>query len=502
MEEAPSISRPPQRNSYCPDRGISRFGERVGTNSAYVWANDGLGESKTEELSKKLKFLSRFPHFTAVNGKNAPLTPALLDPGIYAGPENYKIAPKLQDDCLKDVMKKADFRQIRVALVDLTKGRMRPEFAGSWDHKKQVFVASVAKIAAMLAAFQLRHDLRFARRMKGGNKTLDELFASVRDDWAAAHRDPGKLVLRKGDKIDLKDPKSPQLENSFGPRWPLAIDFNRTGEDEAQLWTIADELLLTKEYEALKKAKEEWTVSKGAAAWKKLEEANRELEKAKLTKQPEGRKKFDALGFWERLGITVAGRSDYAASTIVRDLGFPYIASTLLQSGVYDPRRGGGLWLGADYGRIVWEGALAGGDAVSATAGSLAAFMTLLVQKRLVSPEASAEMQFLMEKAPSMHFPGYGSWFANGLVKHLGQLAALKRVLSKVGQARNGSDECAYIEREVNDGKGGKKLLCYVAVGLRAKVGGSTLEQLIIELDKCILANNNLKPEHGGHPKQ
>jgi hypothetical protein len=128
--------------------------------------------------------------------------------------------------------------------------------------------------------------------------------------------------------------------------------------------------------------------------------------------------------------------------------------------------------------------------------------MTLLAQKRLVSPEASAEMQFLMEKVPRPHFPGYGSWFEKGLRNDLGQRVALKKVLSKVGQARDGADECAYIEREVNDGKGGRKLLCYVAVGLRAKVDGSTLEQLIIELDKCILANNNLKPEHGGHTKQ
>jgi hypothetical protein len=66
-------------------------------------------------------------------------------------------------------------------------------------------------------------------------------------------------------------------------------------------------------------------------------------------------------------------------------------------------------------------------------------------------------------------------------------------VLSKVGLARGGADECAYIEREVDNGKGGTKLLRYVAVGLRAKQG-SDLEQLIIELDKCILANNGLKP--------
>ena len=60
------------------------------------------------------------------------LKPSVLDPQIYDGSENYKIAPKLQD-CLKDVIKKANFRPIKVALVDLTKGRMQPEFAGSFN---------------------------------------------------------------------------------------------------------------------------------------------------------------------------------------------------------------------------------------------------------------------------------------------------------------------------------------------------------------------------------
>jgi hypothetical protein len=487
-----------QHNSYYPDRIISEFLGRGGTNGGYVLAHEGLGQLKTDELSKKLKFLSLLPHFTVVSGKYTPLTPSVMDPKIYDGSENYKIAPKLQD-CLKDVMKKANFRPIKVALVDLTKSRMQPELAGSFDFKKQVFVASVAKIAAMLAAFQLRQDLRAARRIKGVDKTLAQLFASVRDDWAATQRDPRKLVL--GGRVELKELKSPQLDSNFGPRWPIAIDFNSTGESAAQLQTIVDEVLLSKEYKALEKAENEATAAASkdattrAAAKKKLAEARQALEKAKRTKQPEGKKKFDALGFWERLGITVAGASDYAASTIVRDVGFPYIASTLLQSGLYDTSRGGGLWLGADYVRIVWRGPLAGGDAISATAGSLAAFMTLLAQKRLVSPEASAEMQFLMQKVPGRPFPGYDSWFEIGLRR----LGGLKKLLSKVGLARGGADECAYIEREVDDGKGGKKLLCYVAVGLRAKEG-SDLEQLIIELDKCIRANNGLTPPQGGHP--
>jgi hypothetical protein len=518
-KEQPITRQHTQRKSYAPDRIVSEVLGRVGTNSTYVCAHEGLGQLTTEDLAKKLKFLSLLPHFTVVSGQYAPLTPGVMDPNIYDGSANYKIAPKLQD-CLKDVMKKVTFRPIKVALVDLTKGHMQPEFAGSFDFKEQVFVASVAKIAAMLAAFQLRQDLRVAWKMKGA-KTLAELFDRVRDDWAATQRDPGgkatpftggvggvslrgKLVLWNGAPVPLCGPKSAQLTSVFRPILAGGpLEFGSTGENEAQLQTIVDELLLKKEYAALEQAQNDSTVAASkdaatrAAAKHKLEEAKQELEKAKRTKQPAAKKKFDALGFWERLGITVAGASDYAASTIVRDVGFPYIASTLLQSGLYDPSRGGGLWLGADYGPVIWKGALARGDAISATAGSLAAFMTLLAQRRLVSPEASGVMQFFMQKVPSSPFPGFGSWFGNGL----GQLGTLKKVLSKVGLARGGADECAYIEREVDDGKGGQKLLRYVAVGLRAKKG-SDLQQLIIELDKCILANNGLKPEHGGHPKE
>jgi hypothetical protein len=106
-------------------------------------------------------------------------------------------------------------------------------------------------------------------------------------------------------------------------------------------------------------------------------------------------------------------------------------------------------------------------------------------------------MQFFMRKTANNPFPGTGSWFEVGLRS----LGPLKTLLAKVGLAGGGADDCAYIEREVDDGKGGKKTLCYVAVGLRAK-RGSDLENLIRELDKCILANNGLKPEHGGHPKE
>lgn len=506
--EQPITSRPPLGNSYYPDQVIGGFLGRGGVNGGYGWVHEGLGQLTADELSKQLKFLSLFPHFTVMGGKNVVLTPSIMDPKIYDGPANYKIAPKLQD-CLKDVMKKPNLRPIKVALVDLTKGRMQPEFAGTFDFKEQVFVASVAKIAAMLAAFQLRHDLRVAWKMKQ-TKTLAELFDRVRDDWAATQRDPGggatpftrgvslrgKLVLWNGARIPLSGPKSQRVESIFRPVLAgLPIEFGSTGENETQLQTIANEFNqasgdLHKTRKILNEEEKKGNAARVADA--------RRRHGDKLEKFERARAKVNALGFWERMGITVGGDvpvSNYATSTIVRDVGFPYIASTLLQSGLYDTNRGGGLWLGADFWSNSWRNPLGGGAAQSATAGSLAALMTLLAQRRLVSPEASSVMQFFMQKTPNNPFPGTGSWFAIGLRP----LGPLKTVLAKVGLAAGGADECAYIEREVDDGKGGRKTLRYVAVGLRAK-RGSELEQLILELDKCILVNNGLTPTQGGHP--
>jgi hypothetical protein len=167
-----------QRNPYYLDRTISGFLGRRENHSRYGWAHEGLGQLTTDELSKKLQHFSFLPHFVERNGKDVPLTPRAMDPGIYDGPQNYKIAPRLQD-CLKTVMamENGKFRHIKVALVDLTKNVMQPEFAASFDHKEPVFAASVPKIAPMLAAYQLRHDLRVAWKQKAV-KTLDDLLVS------------------------------------------------------------------------------------------------------------------------------------------------------------------------------------------------------------------------------------------------------------------------------------------------------------------------------------
>jgi Skp family chaperone for outer membrane proteins len=274
--ERPASLRPAPLNPDDFGRTISGY-LKHGAKHSSVWVNEGLGQLTTDELSKKLKHFSFLPHFVERNGKDIPLTPSVMDPGIYDGPQNYNIAPRLQD-CLKTVMmmEKGRFRHIKVALVDLTKNVMQPEFAASFDHKEPVFAASVPKIAPMLAGYQLRHDLRVALKQKPV-KTLDDLFGLVRNDWADTQRDlkakatpftrevsclgtppcRGKLVLVQGQKIALNQPKAPRLKDIFANAVP--IHFKSTGENKAKLKTLIKEFNQASEDldEARKKLAEE-----------------------------------------------------------------------------------------------------------------------------------------------------------------------------------------------------------------------------------------------------
>jgi hypothetical protein len=516
--DSPSRSRQQQRGPYLLDRTVSRFLPRGEYDQQPVWADQGLGLS-AEALSKNLSHFSLLPHFVEVNGKELPLTPAAMDPGIYDGAEQYKIAPRLQE-CLKTVMamEKGKFRHIKVALVDLTKNVMQPEFAASFDHREPVFVASVPKIAPMLAAYQLRHDLRVGSKQKPV-KTLDDLFGLVRADWADTQRDPktkatpftlgvsclgtppcqGKLVLVQGQKINLNEPKAPRLKDVFANTVP--IDFKSTGENKAKLKSLINQF--NQASEDLDEARKKLAEEKKKGNLMRVTEARRECTE-RLQEFEQKKAKISALGFLERMRVMIGGlvpASNFATSTIIRDVGYLYMASTLLQSGLYDTNRNGGLWLSADYwGRCwnisgrCWSGPLGRGFVQNATAGSLAAFMTLLLQGRLVSRDASVGMQRLMKKAPNPTHSGTFSPFKQGL-KRLPNKGSLKTVLSKIGVAGGGIDDCAYIEREVDCGqdKKWKLTLRYVAVGLRAK-SETELKTLILELDKCILANNRTTP--------
>jgi hypothetical protein len=211
--------------------------------------------------------------------------------------------------------------------------------------------------------------------------------------------------------------------------------------------------------------------------------------------------KLRSLGFLERMKLMVGFSDNGAAANCIRDIGFWYIASVLLQSGIYDPTRGGGLWLGSDYGakclklvgepgkrRCVdrvwqaWRGALAGGGYLSATPASLVSFMLLLKQGRIVSADGCRRMLELLDK-DAMPGRRTRSPFEEGLEKAFGAGSTI--AFSKLGLTNVWSD-VAYLERTA-----GGKTLRYVAAGL----GGRKIEEmwkLIEALDGCIRQVNGV----------
>lgn len=77
-KEQPITSQPAQRNSYYPDRVVSEFLGRVGTNSTYLWANEGLGQTQPicqastgdlDHLSDSLKLFNKELKKTLENPK-------------------------------------------------------------------------------------------------------------------------------------------------------------------------------------------------------------------------------------------------------------------------------------------------------------------------------------------------------------------------------------------------------------------------------------------------
>jgi hypothetical protein len=142
-------------------------------------------DRETEKgLLQKAKVLALLEHKIDKAGSVVDLKPAEMDPGFYNGTSAYKSAATLQA-CLEAVMKQPKYKDVKAAaLADLTRDPRKPDFAGV-RHMSQLFIASVSKVAAMLAAFQLLKDLKVAAN-KLKPKDKDDLFSQVRDGWIAA----------------------------------------------------------------------------------------------------------------------------------------------------------------------------------------------------------------------------------------------------------------------------------------------------------------------------
>jgi hypothetical protein len=113
--------------------------------------------------------------------------------------------PKSLKDCLKKVGEDKEFANLGVAVVDLTRaGPLSAPLAG-WNQDRQMTVGSLAKIAAMFAAFYLRKSVNDAVRGIVFND-LDVLFQRITQEWKP-------LVESKIDGVKTKD--FPKLDVIF-----------------------------------------------------------------------------------------------------------------------------------------------------------------------------------------------------------------------------------------------------------------------------------------------
>jgi beta-lactamase class A len=167
------------------------------------------------------------------------------------------------------------------------------------------------------------------------------------------------------------------------------------------------------------------------------------------------------------LTLAMRDSSNAAANALIDRVGFDRLAASLWQSGLYDPRAGGGLWIGKTFGSPrSWHRDPVKGLDHAASALALARFMTLLAQGKLIDQAASARMKsFLAGSAMSTKF-------VRGL-----EARPRARIFRKSGTWLHWHADAALVER------GDRR---YVAAALIVDVHGSEmLEQLIVAFDDC-----------------
>jgi hypothetical protein len=428
---------------------------------------------------------------------------------------------------------------LRFALVDLTEDVCKPKFAG---HRvtEQGGCASMAKLACMYAAFQLKFDLEQLSE-QNGLSTADALFKQPtgprRKEWAdAQHRDAsnvtslfpsdpkvelfGRLLeihglvnrLDQNGHVHVPPPfESPDLEEMFN------VAASASGKGVSLRFIGNDRILVGPEPSSP-------VPSPPPHTNKKVDDAVRFGHTIDDLRSP-----AKDFSFSERLFLMIDDSDNAAASTCTNNVSFLYIASALMQSGIYSLDRGGGLWEGGDHFGFHWvkpfvpQKALET-DFISGTAVSFAALLTLIAQDRLVNPEASSSMRHLMSRTkvfpPGLdHTPPHDFFLNNGSYNTSFFKQGLKlfnlfregvtspqftpdEIFSKIGigtsmqtgaELRSESALVVRRDRLNKDAHGADIVLKYVIVGFDdTNHLGALLAALALGLDQCIRANNGI----------
>ncbi len=299
--------------------------------------------------------------------------------------------------------------RLGACVFDLNSSATDPPYGGVNDGA-DFFVASLAKIGVMYAAYQLR-------------SFLDELAAAYKGPVSGFL--PGAqasiIAAVRGQVPSIKLNDRPDLAKIFSVTaaagGSVTVAFTSTGQSDSEL----DSLDADESYVSIR-----------------------------------------SLGFRERLRLMIRWSSNCGASTCIEDLGFQYLNGALRHAGLFTSPPPAGIWVGRHYvcgGDTRRSQAFPVGSALVnqaapdevfhvATPRAVARMFRAIADGSLL-PEAPlvAEMRSLLDKSGS---PRTGSFIYAGLAAAGGMPDPLPRagmVLSKIGLGAHTTADCALISQ-------------------------------------------------------
>jgi hypothetical protein len=350
--------------------------------------------------------------------------PALSPPFPPAVTRKW-VKTKPLDDWVKDLAAK-QFPSMGISVVDVSlssRTGSTPGFLAYGGAQDDVdhYAGSLPKIAAMYAAYRLRE--RLTKAAAGlTDKTADEVIAKVEAAWK-----PIVSTAFPGKPADF-----PKLKRIF-------------------------------------------SITGGPGAWT-FEFKNDNMSWEALNARHGGRIP-STRGFYDRMKLAIGWSDNGATGTCVEDIGRQYLNGALANDGFYDRGSQHGLWLSGNYDGVesgAWEKKPDSVSAQTATAASVAWFLTLMETDRLVDADSSKDMRENIMGEP---------WFIDTLNRNKRPVAPAPASYGKVGIDGGRSTDrhdCAVLTRTEPGWT-----FRYVVVALNAK-DNATLNDLIIKLDDFV----------------
>jgi hypothetical protein len=355
----------------------------------------------------------------------------LYIPRFVDGEDSFKSCLHVPDD-------------LTVALVDLT-DPSAPVYAGIRD-QDTVFIASMAKIAALYAAFELRKQLQDAVSNVPTSIPVANLIAEVRKTWQPL--------------LDATKPNDRAAFSGF-PSLSEIFDITPSGSSWSVEFTTKGDIGILPDAEFA-----EWPLLKG---------------------------KF---GFKELLELMARFSNNDASARCITALSYEYIHGALINAGLYNEATGG-LWLGAPYphkpGAALTEGLWAAEPLNNernqsrkyqmGNAEAAARMFTLLAQGKLVDATASREMLDMLDT-------GTNDFVQNALAADKlpdgSPARPIKSIRTKIGVIdKSYYSQTSLVERHLQDH--GERIRYVISV-LNNNIPPFYINKdTIVPLDQCVL---------------